>query len=156
MAKQYELHLNEKQLNAVKWALELVFRMHLGQMDMAAESLSAMNFRRKISDINDSAAFEKHLQRRRNIELSLDLSYSLAVDEWRRKGLTYYFRTEQSAICEDIWQVINHEQWLNDPERNSWSVFSNEPMRQSHEPLAALKIIDDKEGESSGCASDFV
>lgn len=46
---------------------------------------------------------------------------------------------EIQVACEDIWQVIRHQLWLDNPNRNEWDVASRPLINVSDEPHAKIK-----------------
>ena len=52
---------------------------------------------------------------------------------------TMYDIGETARICEDVWQVIRHQLWLDNPKRLEYTVDSREPLPVSEEPLAKIK-----------------
>jgi hypothetical protein len=67
----------------------------------------------------------------------LDAAYRVAVDDRQAFGLPVIGKTPYSLICEDIWQVIRHQLWLDagGPEKMPWAVDGNAPLCVSDEPL---------------------
>ncbi len=142
---QYQLTFNETQARAMKYVFEVFFRTHMGQMDMLAESLAGMNFTYDASNPNNDKAFSKYIEDRRNANIVLDSAYRIATGDRQRYGLNCKFRTEESAIVEDLWQVIRHQLWLDNESRAEWDVDSREPMPVSHEPLAKIERVDEQD-----------
>lgn len=49
--------------------------------------------------------------------------------------------TNNQLIAQDIWQVVRHEIWKNQKEKDEWCVDAREPLKVSEEPLPAIKTV---------------
>ncbi len=135
MAKKYILELNENQLYLVKDALEEYFRIRMGQWDDLADSMARKNIDLSPGNPNHENIFNEYITTREAVKKVLkcagDIVWEFLIDNPKN---------EEQLIAEDIWQVIRHELWKQNTNRDEWCVDSRKPMQVSNEPLPKLKI----------------
>jgi hypothetical protein len=132
----YILKCNETQLRVINIALEEYFRLRLGQMGDLAEDLAMLQYQ-KLSAEERHERFDEILQIRDHAKICLDAAYRVAVDDRHAFVLPAIGKTPYGLICEDIWQVIRHQLWLDEdgPTKMPWSTAGREPLLMSDEPL---------------------
>lgn len=129
---KYELVLNEEQLNVIKIALEEYFRIRMNQWSGLAEELALQGVDLSPENPRHKEIFECFLVKRDSVQIVLEsIGKILGWDYQTQKG-------ETQLIAEDIWQVVRHELWKNQENRNDWSVDAREPLRMSEEPLPQI------------------
>lgn len=133
--RKYVLELNETQAVVLKEVLEEYFRIRMNQWNMLAESLTLQNMGLSTYAPNDKELFERYLCKRDDVQLTLETV-------GRMLGWDYHAKqTKEQLVAQDIWQVVRHELWKNQENRNEWCVDSREPLAVSAEPLPGIKII---------------
>lgn len=135
MSKKYILELNENQIRLVKDSLEEYFRIRMGQWRDLAESLASKNIDLSADNPHHEKIFDRYLTEREAVERVLKSAGDIL---WRAPYDNP--KSEDQLIAEDIWQVIRHELWKDNPDRNDWCVDSREPLRVSREPLPEMRI----------------
>lgn len=133
--KKYILELNEPQIHLVKGALEEYFRIRMGQWRDLADSLASKNIDVSPENPHHKEIFARYLVEREAVEKVLncvgDILWGSPYDNPK---------SSEQLIAEDIWQVIRHELWKDNPNRDSWCVDSREPLRVSQEPLPEVRV----------------
>jgi hypothetical protein len=137
--RTYEITVNENQLKAMRNALEEYFRLRLGQAYELIEdwAFGELDWNAPKSEERDRAMDRAFLRRDDAAEV-FRTAYRIA------RGNTYRnCSTETSRICEDIWQVVRHQIWLDEdgPEKMPWSVDSRELFPVSSEPPVVIKSV---------------
>ena len=141
MAK-YRLTLTEEQLIEVKDALELRFRIDLLQEDMLAEILASLNNLDLSHDNPDhERIFDRYLDRRAHIREVLKATFEIACPYVERVS-GGRSRDIHSLRCEDVWSVVRHQIWLDNPNRQQWDVDSREALKCSDLELPTIERID--------------
>ena len=133
--RKYVLELNETQAVVLKEALEEYFRIRMNQWNMFAESLTLQGMDLSLDASKDKQLFERYLCKRDDVQLVLETVGRMLEWDYRTK------QTKEQLVAQDIWQVIRHELWKNQEDRNEWCVDSREPLAVSVEPLPGIKTI---------------
>lgn len=133
--KKYVLELNEAQAVVLKEALEEYFRIRMNQWNMLAESLALQCIDISPEHPNYKENFERFLCKRDDIQLVFETVGRMLGWDYRCK------KTNEQLITQDIWQVVRHELWKNQEERNEWCVDAREPLKVSKEPLPGIKTV---------------
>ena len=132
---KYVLELNETQAVVLKEALEEYFRIRMNQWNMLAESLTLQGMGLSLDASKDKRLFERYLCKRDDVQLVFE-------NVGRMLGWDYHAKqTKEQLVAQDIWQVIWHELWKNQKDRNEWCIDSSEPLAVSVEPLPGIKTI---------------
>lgn len=133
--RKYILELNETQIVVLKEVLEEYFRIRMNQWNMLAESLTLQSMGLSTYAPNDKELFERYLCKRDYVQLALETV-------GRMLGWDYHAKqTKEQLVAQDIWQVVRHELWKNQENRNEWCVDSREPLAVSAELLPGIKTI---------------
>lgn len=133
--KKYILELNEAQAVVLKEALEEYFRIRKNQWNMLAESLALQCIDISPDHPNHKENFERFLCKRDDVQLVLETIGRILEWDYCTK------QTKEQLVAQDIWQVIRHELWKNQEDRNEWCVDAREPLKVSEEPLPAIKTV---------------
>lgn len=134
--KKYILELNKTQVHLLKDALEEYFRIRMGQWSDLADSLASKNIDLSQKNEHRKETLERYLIERDAIEKVLKCAGDII---WSGPPFNNP-KSEKQLIAEDIWQVIRHELWKNNPGGNDWCVDSREPLKGSNEPLPKMRI----------------
>lgn len=133
--KKYILELSEAQAVVLKEALEEYFRIRMNQWNMLAESLALQCIDISPNHPNHKENFERFLCKRDDVQLVFETVGRMLGWDYRCK------KTNEQLIAQDIWQVVRHELWKNQEERNEWCVDAREPLKVSKEPLPGIKTV---------------
>lgn len=141
--KMYRLTLSEQQLIEVKNALEMRFRLDLLQDDMLTEILSTMN-NPDFSHDNPrhEEIFHDYINRRDHIHAIIVALFEIACP-WSTRLSGNRKRDIHSLRVEDIWQVLRHQLWLDNENKQQWSVDSREALQCSDLELPKIERIDE-------------
>lgn len=133
---QYNLELNEEQMQTVQKALDLYARLAIGQWNMIGEAFL---------DIEDDCCAEK----KKRLDAGMaKLRKIIFPDLPEDMGASYGVRAVPKA-CDawEIYTVLRHCQaWARNPE-GGWTVDYDKPMSFSGKPLAkctAVKSTEEK------------
>mgnify|MGYP003373465042 CR=1 FL=1 len=131
--KKYILELNETQIVVLKEVLDEYFYTGMNQLNIMAESLALQDMHP--DSPNDKELFERHLCKCDDEHLVWKaLGNMLGLNSPTKQ-------TKKQLVAQDIWQVVRHELWKNQEDRNEWCVDSREPLAVSAEPLPGIKTI---------------
>lgn len=135
--RQYTITMNEQQARALKAALEEFFRLRIGQWHHVTEdwAFAEFNFQAPASEGRDRA-FDSAITRKEAAEMMLEAAYRVAKPAGVRSCAT-----NESRICEDMWQVIRHRLWLDNdgPNQMPWSVDGRTLLPVSDEPPIEMR-----------------
>ena len=133
--KKYVLELNKTQAMVLKEALEEYFRIRMNQWNMLAESLTLQGMDLSLDTPKDKELYERYMCKRDDVQLVLETIGRILEWDYCTK------QTKEQLVAQDIWQVIRHELWKNQEDRNEWCVDAREPLKVSEEPLPGMKTI---------------
>ncbi len=128
-------YLNKTQAMVLKEALEEYFRIRMNQWNMLAESLTLQGMDLSLDTPKDKELYERYMCKRDDVQLVLETIGRILEWDYCTK------QTKEQFVAQDIWQVIRHELWKNQEDRNEWCVDSREPLAVSAEPLPGIKTI---------------
>lgn len=132
---KYTITVTDTQVKAINTALEEFFRLRMRQTFDLAEDIAFCGFNYKSHTEED---FENRLARREEAMEILNRGIRIASGD-----TSIYDIGETARVCEDIWQVIRHQLWLDNPKRLEYTVDSREPLPVSGEPLAKIEREED-------------
>ena len=141
----YRLTVNERQLRLINAALEEFFRLGLNQWWGLADRLATIGLEiPPADDPHHDQVFDRYIHTRDDARI---------VMEAAGRVLWPYGLTKQDAdniLAQDIYQVIRHQLWLDDPDRDKsqYSVDAAPPLLQSGEPAAKCVKIEGSSRES--------
>lgn len=131
MDKRYTLSVTETQLHAINTALEEFFRLRLAQAYDLAEDIAFADFNWKQHSEDELI---DRIYVRDNLQKVVETGVSAARE---RLGMRFSYDIGETArICEDVWQVIRHQFWIDNPDRSEWTVDSRPLLPVSDEPAA--------------------
>lgn len=139
MDKKYILELNGNQIRLVKDAMEEYFRIRMGQWGDLADSMARKNIDLDPENPHFQEYFNVFIAKRDAVENILTYAGKIA---WGTGANSFIDnpKSEEQRIAEGIWQVIRHELWKQNPNRDEWCVDSRKPMQFSNEPLPKLEV----------------
>lgn len=108
MEQRWTITLNRKQLVLVNAAIEMYFRVHLGQMFDLADSLAFIDFDYDFDYEKRREEFDARIARRNTAEDMFKEAYKVAIGRpWLQR------QTDEMLNLEDIWAIIRHQLWKN-------------------------------------------
>lgn len=138
MEHKYKLTLTEKQVRAIMHALELRFRIDLCQESDLAEILAAKNFDFSHDNPEHERLFSIFIERRDNIQKILKAVFEISKPFWEENK-----RDITALRCQDIWGVLRHQLWKDNPNKTTWSVDSRAPLKESDLELPIIESVDE-------------
>ena len=118
--KKYTLTINEKQLDILNRATHSLMRQLVGQLKYA------------LGDITwDDKSLEKLNDKQRELLKTLDSDYDYNQ---------MFGHTEDSELAYDLHQVLRHQQWLENFDRNE-HVVSSHVTQFGKTELAKLEVV---------------
>ena len=132
----YQLTVNERQLRLINAALEEYFRLGLNQWWGLADRLAAIGLELPpADDPSHDRVFDRYIHKRDDARIILEAVGRIL---WPQGMAT---QDEENILAIDIYQVIRHQLWLDDPDRDKFGycVGGNNPLLQSGEP--AVKCV---------------
>lgn len=135
--KKYQLTLTKEQLNAVKEALELRFRIDLCQDYELSDILARMNMDLDSMNPNHERIFDEYILRKDHIGAIVKALFEIAKPRWALNSR----REEEALICEDIWQAIRYQLWKDNPNHTNDSLDSRPPLPVSEQPLPEIVTV---------------
>lgn len=139
-ASRYTLTVTKEQLQTINTALEEFFRVRMGQMWDLADSLAGLDVDFSRDNPLHDQIFDSYIKRRDATRIVLEAAKKVAFGEHN-----YPSPGEDARICEDVWQVIRHQLWLDNPDRLEHTVDSREPLLMSQQPIATIRKASDNE-----------
>lgn len=140
---KYILELNEKQMQAVKQALEEYFRIRINQWEDVARDLAKAG----IGSFKETpGAFDLYLQRQEDTRAVLQTAMQIAQPK-RKLGVVTPL-SEEALMVRDLWQVIKYALFLTNPNNcgMAFCVDAHEPMPVSREPMPRCRWEEGKHG----------
>lgn len=125
----YKITLNDRQLACMKMALEDYFRTRMGQYFDLATDMAYVDYKEGNNCV----------ERRNNLQSMFESAYRNIMNPGHR----YNTVSQEARIVEDMWQVIRHKIWLDNPNRAEWSVDSREALPVAFEPLIKVERIEE-------------
>lgn len=129
----YTLTINEKQARAINAALEDYFCLRMGQCWELTDDLAFQGFDYTNHTDED---FNRRIERRNIARELIETVFRVVFPDPLHHDIG-----EQARICQDVWQVIRHQLWLDNPDRSEWTVDSFEPLCVSQEPLVKIERL---------------
>jgi hypothetical protein len=135
MPKMYQLTLSAKQLGTIQHALDMFFRVGMGQMREVCEHM-----------IDHKLPIDEWCDRRDRVNDILSAAKSVARPELSVNafhGINSTAIDDANRIASDIHNVIRHHVVMeNNP--GGWTVAHNEPRARSEEPLPAIRTVEEE------------
>lgn len=134
----YQLTVTEKQLRLINAALEEYFRIGLNQWGDLADRLAMIGVDLSPENPNHKWIFDNMIKTRDDVRVVLEAAGRIL---WPY-GLSK--QSEENILLQDIWQVIRHQLWLDDPDRDKrgYCVDGNEPLICGDEPIAKCNKVE--------------
>lgn len=144
--KKYKLILNEKQMRVLKDVCELRFRIDLLQDSELAEILANIDcLKLDPRDPDYHKNFDSYIERREHLSVIIKALFEIASPIATRMSLGRK-RDPDSLIAEDIFLVIRHQFYKEDPKKHEYgfTVDSYPPLCVSDQPLPKIEVSMDE------------
>ena len=139
---KYRITVSENQFRVIMIALESYFRVRMGQFDDLSDDLAFNGFDYDApNDEKRAQDFGERIARRNSCREMMDKACRIAQP--RKTVNDYYGKTPDMVSAIDIWHVIRHQRWLDNPNRQFWTVDSTKPWPESGEKLPEVEKIED-------------
>ena len=133
----YRITLTDNQLSLLEKAVESYFRVRMGQHFDLADDVAFNGYDLKTQ--SDTSEFDKRIRRRNDAQDAYDTAHRIARPQNPVK-------TEDMRNAIDIWHVIRHQRWLDNPDvdhNSHWHTASDEPSKCGTEPLCKVERIEE-------------
>lgn len=125
-----KIEVTDEQLRVIQMALEHYGRVGIGQFNFITEHPTFENFLAKRHIKNDGTDWSKYHQRMKAVKVALTYPRNLLIDDMSMPqngswGIYHPDVDESCRVAFDIKQVIRHEKWKANPNRNIFTVDSS-------------------------------
>ena len=144
---KYTIELTEKQARLLSWACDTLPRLMQGQSGTLQELFeSAWEKRCKNATghmMDDTWSGGWQAMRDDAEEVVKQVKERFWDRSWNEENGIYY--DETADILWDIYQVIRHQLWKDnpDPNKSKWTVDASSAMKYGSEPLAVIKRVEE-------------
>ena len=132
----YKLTVSKNQLRVIMIALECYFRTHLGQYFDLANDIAFNGYDYEKDKANGGSEFNHRINHRNDAEDIFNQAFQLAKPKYNQK-------TPDMRNAIDIWHVIRHHFWKENPDRRNDTTDSYPPFPTADEELIKVERIDD-------------
>ena len=140
---QYKITLSQNQARVMMIALESFFRTRLGQFFDLADDIAFNGYdpdsRDKEGADND---FLHRINYRNDAEEMFNYAYEMAKPKYNRAD-DYYTKTPDMRNAIDMWHVIRHQFWGENPNRRNDTTDAYPPFPTCDEELIKIERIDE-------------
>ena len=137
MSKEsYKLTVSKNQMRIIMNALECYFRNHMGQFGDLADDIAFRGYDRNKD--TDRSEFNHRINYRNDAEDLFNQAYRLASF-----GDMFHYKTEDERNAIDIWHVIRHQFWKENPNRRDDTTDSYPPFQTTDEELIKIEKVDE-------------
>lgn len=143
----YQLTVSENQLKLINTALEEYFRIGLNQWVDLGDRISRIGVDLDPKNPKHEQIFDSYIDKRDDVLVILEAIGKMLWPHGLRK------QEEENIIAQDIWQVIRHQLWIDNPMREElgYTVDAREPFLQSQEPrVLCVRLPDEPRGKNHG------
>ena len=142
---QYKISLSQNQARVMMIALESFFRTRLGQFFDLADDIAFNGYdpnnRDKEGADND---FLHRINYRNDAEEMFNYAYEMAKPKYKCAD-DYYSKTPDMRNAIDMWHVIRHQFWEENPNRRNDTTDAYPPFPTCDEPLIEIERIEEDE-----------
>ena len=111
----------------------------MGQHFDLADDVAFKGYDRSSDSTNDSTEFDERIRRRNDAQHLYDIAYRMA-------NSAELDVTEAMINAVDIWKVIRHQKWVDNPNidhSSHWHTASDDPYQCGTEPLCKVERIEE-------------
>lgn len=138
----YKLSVSKNQLRVIMDALECYFRTHLGQYFDLANDIAFNGYDYEKDKANGGSEFNRRINCRNDAQEIFNQAFELAKPRYT-KADEYYQKTPDMRNAIDIWHVIRHHFWKENPDRRDDTTDSYPPFPTADEELIKVERIDE-------------
>lgn len=140
---KYKITLSQNQARVMMIALESYFRTRLGQYSDLADDIAFNGYdqdgRDKEGADND---FNHRVNYRNDAEEMFNYAFEMAKPKYTRAD-DYYGKTPEMRNAIDMWHVIRHRFWEENPNRSDSTTDAYPPFPTCDEELIKIERIDE-------------
>lgn len=125
MPKKITLELSERQARILKHAVEVWFRLCMGQQSDLADDLAFLNYKKEDKD------FDERITRRNAIRHVIRAAHNIAFPLYGTPGII----PDDVHVASDIWSALRYELGPKD-------LYCTTPFQMSTEPLPIIYTLD--------------
>lgn len=143
----YQLTVSENQLKLINTALEEYFRIGMNQWEDLSDRISKIGIDLDPKNPKHDKIFDSYIEKRDDVRVILQAVGRMLWPFGLQK------QSEENIIAQDIWQVIRHQLWIDNPMRDelAYTVDAREPFLQSQEPrVVCVRLPDEPGGQKHG------
>ena len=132
---EYKLTVTEAQLKLIWEALEEYERLRMGQFSDFVDDIALNGYVYDNSKPDNDKLFDRYIHRRNSGKEVFEVAYRIACPDTQLK-------TEKMLIAEDMWTVIRHHLWMENPASEREGVYNtatNPPLHSGSEPRIKIK-----------------
>ena len=134
---KYCLTVSENQARIIQNALESYARLRMGQFFDYATEIAGYGYVYDKNNPENDRLFSDYIDRRNDAEELFNKAYAVAVpDPYNRR------KTEDVQNAIDIWHVIRHQFWKDNPNHSEHTVDSYPPFPVANEPLCTIDKVE--------------
>ena len=141
--KLYIFHVSKNQAMIIMVSLEEYFRTRLGQFSTLSDDIAFNGYdpdnRDKEGADND---FQHRINYRNDAEEMFNYAYEMAKPKYKCAD-DYYSKTPDMRNAIDMWHVIRHQFWKENPNRSNSTTDSYPPFPTCNEELIKIERIDE-------------
>ena len=140
---KYKFTLSQNQARVIMIALESYFRTRMGQFFDLADDIAFNGFEPEGKDKQETDNdFNHRINYRNDAEELFNQAFELAKPKYRSAD-EYYQKTPDMRNAIDIWHVIRHQFWKENPNRSNSTTDSYPPFPTCNEELIKIERIDE-------------
>lgn len=140
--KMYKLTVSENQARIIMDALESYFRCRMGQFFDLADDIAFNGYDYEKDKANGSVEFNHRINFRNDAEELFNKAFEMARPKLKSAD-DYYSKTPDMRNAIDIWHVIRHQFWKENPNRRDDTTDSYPPFPTCDEELIKIERIDE-------------
>lgn len=140
--KMYKLTVSENQARIIMNALESYFRCRMGQFFDLAEDIAFNGYDYTAEQDVNKPEFNHRINYRNDAEELFNQAFELAKPKYKTAD-EYYQKTPDMRNAIDIWHVIRHQFWKENPNRRDDTTDSYPPFPTCDEELIKIEKVDE-------------
>lgn len=142
---QYKITLSQNQARVIMIALEDYARTRMGQFFQLSDDIAFNGYAPEGRDKEEADNDWHHrINYRNDAEELFNQAFELAKPKYRSAN-DYYSKTPDMRNAIDMWHVIRHQFWEENPNRRNDTTDAYPPFPTCDEPLIEIERIEEDE-----------
>ena len=137
---EYKITVSRNQLRVIMIGLESYFRTRLGQFRDLSDDIAFNDFEYNRDVDGNEKEFNERIRRRNIAEDIFNDAFNVAKPVYSDKDRYYKASVDMNSAM-DIWHVIRHQFWKENPNRNNSTVDACEPSSLTNEELPKIEVF---------------